>query len=182
MAGIRTDDELLTVFLPIIEEVSDAVLERAEKLLKEHINADTYGNSKTDMGKPSINEYYLDGTGTPSYEFRDEAWETKKIKQFTDTVIASIFYDGSKMSPPSQNSPYLHGNYYKGIDRTDSLASILNVSGVADDADFISQKRRQPYWDKFEEELSQKIGGWLYTEFNNRGIRIPALRFFKARM
>lgn len=182
MAGIRTDEELLTVFLPIIEEVSEATMKRAEKLLKEHINVDTYGNSKTDMGRPSINEYYLDGTGTPSYEFRDNAWEIKQVKHMVDTTIMSLFYDGDNLTHPTPNSPYLHGNYYKDIDRTDSLASILNVSGVAGDADFITQKRRRPYWDNFEKELSSKIGGWLYTEFNNRGITIPALKIFKGGM
>lgn len=180
--AIKTDEDLLTVFLPIIEEVSDAIMERAKKLLQQHINADTYRIGKNNMGKPKINDYYLDGSGTPSYEFRDVAWDTKQVKHMVDTVIASIFYDGDKLSHPTENSPYLHGNYHKDIDRTDSLASILNVSGIAGDADFTTNKKREPFWDNFEKEFGEKIGEWLYTEFNNRGISIPALKIFKAGM
>ena len=35
-------------------------------------------------------------------------------------------------------------------------------------------------WTNFEDELKQKIGGWLYTEFNNRGLTIPALKLYKG--
>ena len=169
--AIKTDEDLLTVFVPIMEEVVEAIMERAKKLLQQHINADTYGIGKNNMG-----------TGTPSYEFRDLAWDIKQVKHMVDTAISSIFYNGDNLSHPSQTFPYLHGNYNKDIDRTDSLASILNVSGVAGDADFITHKKREPFWDNFEKEFGEKIGGWLYTEFNNRGINIPALKFYKAGM
>lgn len=180
--AIKTDEDLLTVFVPIMEEVVEAIMERAKKLLQQHINADTYGIGRNNMGKPSINDYYLDGTGIPSYEFRDLAWDIKQVKHMVDTAISSIFYNGDNLSHPSQTFPYLHGNYNKDIDRTDSLASILNVSGVAGDADFITHKKREPFWDNFEKEFGEKIGGWLYTEFNNRGINIPALKIYKAGM
>lgn len=183
MAGkIRTDEDLITVFLPIIKEVSEAVTQRGIKLLQQHINTDTYGINKTETGKPKINDNYLNYTGTPSYEFRDKAWDVKEVKHMTDTVIYSIFYNGDNLSHPSSSSPYLHGNYYKDKDRTDILASILNVSGIASDGDFNTKKRRSPFWDNFEKEFSEKIGGWLYTEFNNRGLSIPALKFFKGGM
>ena len=29
---------------------------------------------------------------------------------------------------------------------------------------------------RLEEELRQNLGDWLYTEFNNRGLKIPSLK------
>lgn len=80
------------------------------------------------------------------------------------------------MSPPSSNFPYLHGNANSGEDRRAMLAEILNVSGIAEDGDMHDTKIRQPFWDNFESELKAKLGDWLYTEFNNRGLKIPSLK------
>lgn len=174
--AIRTDDDLKEIINNVIKEVVDAIGERAKKLLQEHINVDTYGINKTNTGKPTINKSYLDGTGTPSYEFRDLAWDINKFKEGLNTYAISLFYDGDKMSPPSSSSPYLHGNNYTGEDRRNELANILNVSGIASNEDMNSMKIRSPFWDNFEEDLKQKLGKWLYTEFNNRGLAIPSLK------
>ena len=48
--AIKTDEDLLTVFVPIMEEVVEAIMERAKKLLQQHINADTYGIGRNNMG------------------------------------------------------------------------------------------------------------------------------------
>lgn len=169
--AIKTDEDLENVFNSVIKEVVDSIGERAKKLLQEHINTDTYGIGKTNMGTPQINQSYLDGTGTPSYEFRDKAWNIQLNK-----TLFSLFYDGDLMSPPSTSFPYLHGNNKSGEDRRNMLADILNVSGIASNGDMHDTKIRSPFWDNFEEELKQKLGGWLYTEFNNRGLKIPDLK------
>lgn len=174
--AIKTDEDLNNVINSVIKEVVEAIGERAKKLLQEHINVDTYGINKTNTGKPRINKSYLDDTGIPSYEFRDVAWDIKKFKEGLNAYAISLFYDGDKMSPPSMSSPYLHGNSYIGMDRRNELADILNVSGIAPEEDMNSIKIRSPFWDNFEEELKQKLGNWLYTEFNNRGLSIPSLK------
>lgn len=181
IADDNFEDNLKNTLNPVIEEVVKAVSERAKKLLQQHINVDTYGIGKTNMGQPSINKSYLDGTGKPSYEFRDKAWDTQFQKDL-EGYLFSLFYDGSKLTPPSSSSPYLHGNASgaNNINRTSQMADILNVSGVAPDGDMHDTKIRQPFWDNFEDELRQKIGGWLYTEFNNRGLTIPALKLYKG--
>lgn len=180
--AIRTDDDLEKVFTPIINKVVENMAKRIDKLLTQHINTDTYGINKNVTGTPPINLYYLggDGTansGTPSYEFRDFAW-SMKVSQ----GVFSLFFDSGRMSPPSQSKPFLHGNIYAGEDRRAQLAEILNVSGEAPHGDFDSGKNRQPFWDNFLDDLNLKIGGWLYTEFNNQGLKIPALRIFKGGM
>jgi len=181
--AIKTDEDLLTVFVPIMEEVVEAIMERAKKLLQQHINADTYGIGKNNMGKPSINDYYLDGTGTPSYEFRDQAWDVKYIDDAIKGFSFSLVYDALNMTPPSPSSPYFHGNYYGGRDgmrdRRKILAEVLNVNGIDSHNDW-GGKKRKPYWDDFLKDLNQNIGGWLYTEFNKRGIKIPALKLYKG--
>lgn len=173
--AIETHEDLDTVIGEVIEVVVKNTSERAKKLLQEYINMDTYGIGKTNMGKPKINKSYLDGTGTPSYEFRDKAWDIKLEK-----YLFSLFYDGDLMSAPSSSSPYLHGNANDGIDRRNELADILNVSGVASDGDMYTTKSREPFWDDFIQDLNQQIGRWLYTEFNNKGISIPALKLYKG--
>lgn len=176
--AIKTDEDLEKVFNKVIEDVIKSISERAKKLLQEHINTDTYGINKTDMGTPEINSSYLNGTGTPSYEFRDKAWDIQLNK-----TLFSLFYDGDLMSPPSSNFPLLHGfdgesksGQHYHYDRRKQLADILNVDGIAPHQDTFSTKTRSPFWDNFEEELKQKLGGWLYTEFNNRGLKIPDLK------
>ena len=62
---------------------------------------------------------------------------------------------------------------------TKSLAEILNVDGLDKHNDW-GGKKRKPYWDDFIKDLNQNIGGWLYTEFNKRGIKIPALKLYKG--
>lgn len=173
--AIRTDEDLQNVFNTLIEDVVRAISERAKKLLQQHINADTYGVGKNVTGRPRINRSYLDGTGTPSYEFRDLAWNIQLQKSLNEYLF-SLFYDGDLLSPPTYSSPYLHGNIYENKDRRKQLPELLNISGVSPEGDFNYPKIRSPFWDNFEMELKQKLGSWLYTEFNNRGLSIPSLK------
>lgn len=181
--AIYTDTDLENTFSKVLNEAIQAVGERASKLLQEHINADTYGINKTNTGTPSINQSYLDGTGKPSYEFRDKAWDTSFQHSLTDYLF-SLFYDGNLLSPPSPSSQYLHGNYYYGeskklVDRRKDLADILNVSGFAPDSDMNDTKIREPFWDNFIDELSEKLGDWLDTEFKRRGLTVSGLKGHK---
>ena len=86
--AIRTDEDLEKVIASVIKDVVISVSERAKKLLQQHINADTYGIGKNVTGHPRINRSYLNDTGTPSYEFRDVAWNIK----FQNTKLFSIFF------------------------------------------------------------------------------------------
>ena len=127
--AIKTDEDLERVFGEVIEEVVVAMSDRVQKRLRQFISKDVYGlsmNANFAMGK--INKSYLDGTGTPSYEFRDQAWD------------------------------------FNGFDSHNDWGG----------------KKRKPYWDDFLKDLNQNIGGWLYTEFNKRGIKIPALKLYKG--
>lgn len=169
--AIKTDEDLKNIFEDLIEDVLKSVSQRAKKLLQERINQDTYGINKTQTGNPKINKYYLSGTGVPSYEFRDKAWDMRLEKD-----LFCLFYDALKMSAPSSVFPFLHGNNDIGEDRRNELAEILNVSGIAENGDFYTDKKREPFWDNFMKELKDKLGSWLYTEFNNRGLKIPDLK------
>lgn len=84
------------------------------------------------------------------------------------------------MNPPDVENPLRHGYYtdenHALIDNREILAELLNVEGKAQG---IGDKKRHLFWDNYERELSEKMGQWLYTEFNDRGIKIPALKFLK---
>lgn len=176
--ALYNSSDLETEFRMTCDEVIRSVGERAKKLLQEHINADTYGINKTSTGTPSINKSYLNGTGTPSYEFRDKAWDTYIVDNLNEFLFYML-YDGGLMSAPSSSSPYLHGNYNSGKDRRFELADILNVSGIASNSDMNDTKIREPFWDNFIDELGEKLGDWLYTEFNRRGLSVPSLKGYK---
>lgn len=180
MTILRTQEQLTSVFEQKLSKSIQGVADRAKKLLMAHINADVYGIGKTETGKPSINKSYLDRTGTPSYEFRDVAWQTE-VKKQADEAVFSLIYRGNLMTAPSPSSPLLHGLYSedKKIDRRLMLADILNVSGVAGEADTDIDKKRSPYWDNFMEDLRRNLGNWLYTELNEEGISIPELKNYK---
>lgn len=177
--ALDTYEKLESTFKDIIENVIENVSERAKKLLQEHINTDTYGiNKSATFVMSPINKYYLEN-GTPSYEFRDQAWDIW-VKELVRGYTFSLFYDGSNLTPPTSAYPFEHGNLYKHEDRRNELAEDLNVNGWAKNEDFPGSKRREPFWDNFEEDLKNKIGGWLYTEFKKNGVEIPAIRLYKG--
>lgn len=167
--AVRTHDDFDKYIENAIKFVIDSTARRTKTLLLQHINTDTYGIGKNNFGNPIINDYYLDGSGRPSYEFRDKAWDLKLEK-----YLFSIIYNGDNMTPPSSQHPTLHGNYEsstgKMIDRRELLADILNISGNS------GGKDREPFWDNFEQELNEKIGNWLYTDFKKKGLDIPSLK------
>lgn len=158
--ALDTWEKMQEVFSNVIKEVVEATSERAKKLLQQHINTDTYGINKTAENVKGINELYLNGTGTPSYEFRDKAWDVA-FKEALSGYLFSLFYDGNKLTAPSSSSPYLHGNANTGEDRRVDLPELLNVSGIAPRGDFNDkpgQKLRDPFWDNFEEDLKKSLG------------------------
>lgn len=117
-------------------------------VIRKSININTYGNlpnrayasyveRNIDKDYPAswLSDLPSSG-GLPTFEFRDEAWVMQKSQIIANKIIASVYYDGSKMSPPSASSPYRHGNFNLGIDRRQELAKLLNVLGYADNADF----------------------------------------------
>ena len=178
--AIKTDEDLERVFGEVIEEVVVAMSDRVQKRLRQFISKDVYGlsmNANFAMGK--INKSYLDGAGTPSYEFRDQAWDIW-VKELVRGYTFSLFYDGSNLTPPTSAHPFEHGNLYRHEDRRNELAEDLNVNGWAKNEDFPGSKTREPFWDNFEEDLKNKIGGWLYTEFKKNGVEIPAIRLYKG--
>lgn len=182
--AIKTDEDLERVFGEVIEEVVVAMSDRVQKRLRQFISKDVYGLSmNANFAMVEINKFYLDGAGTPSYEFRDQAWDVKYIDDAIKGFSFSLVYEALNMTPPSSSSPYFHGNYYGGKDgmrdRREILAEVLNVNGIDSHNDW-GGKKRKPYWDDFLKDLNQNIGRWLYTEFNKRGIKIPALKLYKG--
>lgn len=173
MKEIYNEEQLEEYINQIIKETIEEVSLKVEDLLRKHINTDTYRINKTAGKLPNINDWYLDGTGTPSYEFRDIAWNNRKFKDALGAYAYSLFYDGLKMSPPSSEHKTLHGSYLNNDARTE-LARLLNISGES----LRGHKKREPYWDNFISDLSKKLGSWLYVAFKKRGMIITELKDF----
>lgn len=177
---ISGKDEMMKTINNILEKSLKEVNRKAKELLIQHINTDTYGLGKSAMSsKPAINKVYLDGTGVPSYEFRDKAWD-EIFERALNEYSFRIFYKASNLSPPSKAHPYLHGNAsgYNNIDRRNELAELLNISGVDTSGDWgwKNEKKRDPFWDNFIKDLREKLGKWLYDECKSRGLNIPDLK------
>lgn len=172
--GASSSTELKNMIDSAITSAINNVGEKAYALLMQHINDNTYGTG--------ANEQYEGGTGEPTYEFRDKAW-IKSFKSELGGYVSSIMYDGSKMSPPTQDHPWRHGNGANNDNRS-TLAADLNVDGVSngfwDTIPYVVHKTRQPYWDLFIAELREKIGGWLYEEFRKEGLNIPSIKSYKG--
>lgn len=149
-------DELFT---KINEEVIYALSERTLTLLEKHIMNDMYGALP--------NKQYEDGTGMPTFQFKRAFAFGKLVKAF-NSVSRGLIYDWASMDSPSPNHPTRHGNYKNGTitDRRQELADILNRKGL------VGGKMRNLYWDNFINELNQNIGKWIYTEYNNRGVKL----------
>lgn len=164
--AIYNEDDFASLFTEITEEVCKNVTNRAYDLLIKHINSDVYNTG--------INKQY-----EPSYQFRDKAWVKDHVVQALNKYVSSIVYTPENMDAPSQSNPWRHGYYSTEgtVDNRERLAEILNV--VGEDEGF-GHKRRNAFWDNFIKELNEKIGGWFYTEYNNKGIKIPAIKFLKA--
>lgn len=168
--GIKYHEQFNAMYNEAMNKAIKDVSNKIYNLLMQHINTDTYGVSKGTRSHRKINDYYLNGTGIPSYEFKYLAWQ-----DVLKDNIYTIVYNGLLMSPPSADFPYLHGNYKEGIDRRERLAELLNVSGVASEEDMESRKIREPFWDNFLEDLSKNLGHWLYMSFKKQGLNIPEL-------
>jgi len=159
--AIATVDDFEKLFNKINEEVINAVSLRAVKLLKKHIMDDMYGALP--------NKRYEDGTGMPTFQFR-EAFVFKEMVKLMNGVSKTLFYDYESMDRPSSAHPTRHGRYKtkdeSGSDNRQALAEMLNKREI------VGSKMRNLYWDNFIRELDSNIGNWFYTEYNNRGVKL----------
>lgn len=128
--------------------------------LKERIWQDTYTRDYYP------NTVYVDD-GIPTFEFLN-AFEFEGIKSSIKEVSNRLFYNWQdKMSSPSSSRPYVHGNYYKGIDRKEELANILNVSGKdACGSNDFGGKKREPFWDNTIKEINSNFDSWAKEAYN----------------
>ena len=80
----------------VLQEVADKINDK----LKARIDEDVYINR---------NNYYLNGTGTPRYEFRESVTTDKMVKGKNE-VQTRIFHDKEKMS--FEPDDFMHGSRY----------------------------------------------------------------------
>lgn len=169
MATFDNLNALKTELNSRLKKAIDILSEKIYNQLKINISLYTYGYpvAMPDIKGP-INQFYEnvgdEGSGEPSFEFRDLAWVKTSAKEISNQIIGSIYYDGNKMSAPSWLRPYTHGNFYTGEDRRAELAKLLNVTGYADGSDFtikgeFEEKFRKPFFDITIQ--------WLETNWNN---------------
>lgn len=125
----------------IIPKLVDKLADDFMDILKKRINIDTYGYDEN--GKLLKNDYYENGTGIPTYEFRDDAWE-KKTRQSIKGFLSEVFYQPENLTPPSEERPFTHGSYGIWGDFRKYLPYVLE--GMAQQGSLFPARERDPFW------------------------------------
>lgn len=133
------DDAIQIALKKIVEEICEKVL----SCLRKHIKDDVYDFD------PIPNTWYQ-----PTFEFLD-AFKFEGIQSKSGEVSNNLFYDWASMSVGN----WIHGNESGSIDRRESLASILNVSGTNGEYDFRG-KERNKFWDNAINEIDRFFDKW----------------------
>jgi hypothetical protein len=156
---IANSSDLIRVLNPLLSKVVSNVEGQVRTLLREYIVKYTYQwdtevqfqiNPGEDDAVESgtINRYYFDKTGVPTYQFLN-AWVWEKLSSRLNIVSSRLFNDPTLMA--YDPSKYLHGSEETGDVRSE-MADILNIAG-GNKGDFPNKKQRMPYWDLLIEEL-----------------------------
>lgn len=159
---ITNDIEMATMLSNIASKVIEKVSKDMLFILKEYINDETYD--------PLPNAYYYNGSGKPTFQFR-EAFEFTQIENKIKQVVTELFYNWQEMSYDPDT--FLHGSPWNG-DMRQQLADILNVDGSTG----FSTKIRKPYWDDYIKEMFDQNGltklfdVYMRQEFGKQGIII----------
>jgi len=157
---VRDLTQLKNLIEKDVEKAIKGTVDEVMKLLKKSINENVYDDN---------NSWYLDGTGIPSYEFRDLAWVMAPIRKTIREIVGKIYYDGKRMD--ADEATWKH--YSKIGDWGDSreyLADILNKSGWTSS---LHWKKTAPYWDKLINLLDNGEFDKIFRrEFKKLGIDV----------
>ena len=159
MATFTSPSQLNSFLNRKLVKVVDYLTERIQNQLRHNIDKYTY-----------TFDYFPNKKYDPSFEFLDSFYRTK-ARNIADTITGWVIHDSMRMSPPSSRNPYLHGNFNKGIDRRNQLASLLNVSGKDTDNDF-GGKERQPFFDITLQWIEDNFDSLVKEAFTRVGLNI----------
>lgn len=162
---ISSFDQLEKILIPIIKECLEEIGNKANEVLREHIDKDVY-----QAGRQT--NYYAYGTSQPTFTLRDSI-TTSKVKTNGNLSEISIYHDKNKMDFDPDN--FIHGSRYwkDGVtDIRDILPMIINdgLSGNLFGEGWWQNPR--PYWSNALIELQQqgKIREWFIQALKKRGI------------
>ena len=163
---IRNANDLNNTLMSILMSVLQEVAGKINDKLKARIDEDVYINR---------NNYYLNGTGTPSYEFRESVTTDEMVKGKNEVQIR-IFHDKEKMS--FKPDDFMHGSrYWKDgtADIREWLPKIINdgLSGDLFGENKWWQKER-PYFSNTLKELESQglIRKWFKEGLKKRGVNM----------
>ena len=159
--NITNETELNKTLEQSLRKILEAVSEEVYKKLRERILKDVYTRT---------NDWYLGGSGTPSYEFLD-AWERSPIRASLGGMVTEIFYNSSNVKYDGEL--WKHGNPKQ--DASKNMAAILNLEYMSNSSDDYNTTNsgwasglmfgdrhfshfRRPYWSLLMKELF-KDGG-----------------------
>lgn len=155
---INNQKQFDTMLKERLELIIEYLQIQIEDCIKDHIWTDVYSYDYF----PNVK--YEDASRHPSFQFLD-AFVFEDIKILAKEVSTEMIYDWESMQSPSASHPYTHGNYFEGIDRRKSLASLLNVKGIDSGNDW-GGKERNAFWDEAIKEINQKFDKWAKEACN----------------
>lgn len=164
---INTYEQLNTlVQQKIIKKLLEFLRDKAVQIIKKSIDKNTYGTRH--------NYYYENGGTEPTYEFRDEAWNSEfEYDKGGDISGMRIFYDYEKLTPPSVSRPFTHGSYNYSGDFRKQLPYVLNIhfdeidkNGMPQKLGMFFGKAREPFWDLAMQEFEGNFERYVKEFFS----------------
>lgn len=152
----------------ILKKVTDDIVNEAYNMLIDALNKTIY--------KPAPQKATYERT----YEFRDKAW-VAEVKKILKEYIGRVYFDGTKMSPPSysSNEGYSHGNLDEGIDRRRDMAWILNdwhssalYADLMNTKGYFGAYYPGDYWDLFIGNFEKSLDDLCMKSFKKYGLDI----------
>jgi len=159
---VKSFSQLETVLLQIICDCINEVAEKANKLLREHVDTDVYG--------AVTRTYYYDGSASPTGQLR-ESITTKKAIIKGNQVEAEIYHDSDKMEYDPDT--YLHGSrYYSPNDVRDMLPYFIDQGKTGSLFGPAWEAIKRPYITNTKTELSDGLlDRWMIEALKKRGIK-----------
>jgi hypothetical protein len=142
------------------------VAQKANELLKEHVETDVY-----DVGTALGRNYYHDGKNKPTGQLRDSITNTN-AKITGNAVEAEIYHDSSKMDYNADS--YLHGSrYWTPNDVRDILPYLIDQGKTGGMFGSAWENLKRPYLTNTKKELSDGLlDKWMQEALKKRGINI----------
>jgi len=166
MTQINSFKQLEQVLLQKIADALNEVAQKAEKLLKEHVETDVY-----DVGTGIGREHYYDSSKKPTGQLRDSVVHSNPEVKGGE-ITAKVYHDKDLME--FEPDTYLHGSHYFSPEDVREMLPYFIDSGST--GSIFGPKWKglmRPYFSNTKKEIEEGLlTKWWVEALNKRGIQV----------